>query len=237
MHSPAREGLNPPNLLEGPWYLTCTLRLSNLLFSSGNWMIWAFRSPIQPPLISQHQPNNEHMTQMNPGIWIQNIMTHSWKMAEAVSFCGQPPKCMYSSRNFFWSWDPWSCPSLVLSEPVFSFNSVFSCITPISSLLHELARICFCCLQAKDFNWDKWQHKNDTECCARFFWVGLVCAGVGCVMTQGSHSFLYLFCCEASYLTVDNMLRHHLFFTRCKNITYVLSSHLFLWVCVSSSGT
>lgn len=35
---------------------------------------------------------------------------------------------------------------------VFFFKSAFSCITPISSLLLELASICFCCLQAKDHN-------------------------------------------------------------------------------------
>ena len=65
---------------------------------------------------------------------------------------------MRYSRNS-WSWEPWSCPSWFLLRLLFFFNSAFSCMISISYLTLELARISFCCLQAKDHNRNKWQHK------------------------------------------------------------------------------
>lgn len=99
---------------------------------------------------------------------------------------------MYYFRNSRY-WGPWSCPTLVLLRLVFFFTSAFSCIIPISSLLLAFARICFCCLQTKDCEWDKCQQGNDTKGSARFFGVGPASADADCVMTQCSHNFLHLF--------------------------------------------
>lgn len=71
----------------------------------------------------------------------------------AESFGWQPPKC--AIPGIPGTEIPGSALVWFYLRLFFSFNFAFSYITPINSLLLKLARICFCCLQAKDHNRDK----------------------------------------------------------------------------------
>lgn len=152
----------------------------------------------------------------------------SWVILLAVSK-------MHCSRNS-WYWDPWSCPSLVLSETGFplQFCVFLYHFNHLVQWLLELARISVCCLQAKAHSRDKWQHRNGTEVCSRFFWAEPACVSVGCVMTQCPTIFSTYSAAKPLILRVDNILRHHLSLTWCllKTLCFKSMYVLFLLVCV-----
>lgn len=204
-----------------PGHLTLTLRIIHLVSSLGIWMTWALYIRyilLSPPPIRSHPPLSQ---MMRPWLkWTQEFESRAnrhtdGRWLELSHFAG-------SSNALFQEFmvlRSLSVSSLVLSETGFplQFCVFLYSLQSLSSMTAWASQNQCLLFALYAHNRDKWQHRNGTEVCSRFFWAEPACVSVGCVMTQCPTIFSTYSAAKPLILRVDNILRHHL------SLTWVLT--------------